>query len=385
MRRILKSVLPFVFLALGILAFVALKSMTATAERAETPTPHLTVEVLTVTPTTHTASVRATGTVQAATRIDLVAQVPGKVVSIADGLTPGAHFRQGDVIARIDSRDYQANVTQAEANVMGAELEVSLEEGRVRQASREWELLGSEAGSALATREPQLAASRARLASARAALDTAKLGLERTRLVAPFNSIVTAEALDVGQYVAPGAPVASLIGTDRFRVRVSVPVRDLAWLELPEAGTTGSRALVTQDLGNGHSVSTEGFVLRMLGELDAETRTAGVLIAIDNPLEVPDGTLPILPGAYVTVQIEGRSVNDVAEVPRVAVVEGTYVWVADAEDRLLRKPIEIAWGTADHVYATSGLTAGDRVVLTPIALPVEGMPLDVQHVVAEAR
>ena len=339
MRRALQIILPILFIAAGLGVLFALVSMSATADREVAPPAPLAVEIVEVQPDAHAAVVRATGTVQSATGINLVPQVAGRVVHIAKGLTPGSRFAKGDVIARIDARDYQANVTQAEANVTAAELDVALEEGRVKQAEREWTLLGKEASNPLATRGPQLQAARARLDAAKAALTTARLGLERTRLVAPFDAIVTAESLDVGQYVAPGAPVATLMGTDRFRVRVSIPVKDLTWLQMPDGDTPGSEAIVTQDLGNGDQLRAEGFVLRMLGELDAETRTAGVLVAIDDPLEQPEGNLPILPGAYVSVEVRGRTVPNITEVPRQAVVEGTTVWVADAEDRLLRRTV----------------------------------------------
>ncbi len=380
--------IPIAIVAFGAVAFKVITGMSASAEKTHRELPPTLVEVVDAAPRTHRVRLEATGTVQPATSIDLVAQSPGRVTEIAPGLTPGARFSKGDLIARVDSRDYRAQVDQAEANVSQARLDLALEEGRGRQASREWEMLGrGGAENPLVLRTPHLEAAKARLVSAQAGVTTAKLGLERTRLVAPFNAVVMSESLDVGQYVGPGAPVARLVGTDRFRVRVSVPVDDLMFVDIPGFGGTeeGSRARIVQRLASGGSITKEGFVLRMLGELDDATRTASLLVALDNPYDVAPGELPILPGAYVDVVIEGKELDEVVGVPRSSIVEGHIAWVADASDSLARREVLLAHADRAMAYISSGLEDGDRVVASALTLPIVGMPLEVQASVAAAE
>jgi RND family efflux transporter MFP subunit len=382
MSRTVEIAVPVLIMSVGIAGAVFLMSMSSTPSESDAEAAPLAVEVVSVEKTSHEAVLHATGTVQAATQIDLIPQVAGRIDRVAPGLTPGARFDKGGLIAHIDGRDYAAQVTQAKSNVASAQLNLELERGRAAQAVREQELLGTSVDNALVRREPQLAAAKAGLEAAKAALRTAELNVARTSLVAPFNAVVTSETLDVGQYVAPGAGVARLIGTDRFRVRVSLPVQDLELLDVPPLNAeAGSRATVRQELGNGRHLTAEGFVLRALGELDAQTRTAAVLVAIDNPLDQGEG-LPILPGAYVDVELLGRSVPDIVRVPRVAIDEGKVVWLADQDDRLAQRQVDIVWGDPDHVYVSAGLQQGDRVVVTPMALPILGMRLDVQDAVA---
>lgn len=386
MRRVLQIVLPFAFVLGGLAIFLGLRALTAPAERSNTGPAPTQVEVAVMAAGEHRAVLHASGSVEPAQRVDLVAQVPGRVVRVASGLTPGLRLDKGDLIAAIDDRDYRANVVQARAAVEAAQLDLQLEENRGAQAAREFELLGATPKGPLASREAQLGLARTRVESAEAGLTTAELALERTRLVSPFNGYVAAESLDVGQYVAPGAPVATLVGTDRFRVRVSLPARQIPLLQIPELGDAeGSPAVVRQRLGDGRVIEAEGYVLRMLGQLDEQTRTAAVLVAIDDPWDVPTGTLPILPGAYVDVEILGRTMPGLHEVPRVALADGDQVWIADPEDRLASRTVEVAFGTPDHVYVRSGLQDGDRVVVTPLSLPVTGLPLQVQDTVAEAN
>lgn len=362
------------FLGAGGAAFAALMaSSVKPSKAAEAPGPPP-VEVVVATSATMTAVVHATGTVQPATRIDLVPQVSGRVVEMFPGLTPGARVSANEQIARIDPRDYQSAIVQAEAAVAAARLEVALEENRGDQASREFELLKQAPGSELARRELQLAAARANLASAEARLQSARVNLERTRLTAPFDAVVLTESLDLGQVVAPGVAVASLMGTARFRVRVAVPVSELDVLDIPTGSDGhGSRAMVHQRLDDGTSLEREGFVLRMLGELDAETRTAAVLVALDDPLNVPEGQTPILPGAFVDVEIDGRSTTSLFALPREALRDGAYLWVLDAEDRLVRRDVVPQRTTSAAMYLRDGVTDGERVVVSALPHALAGM------------
>jgi hypothetical protein len=125
--------------------------------------------------------------------------------------------------------------------------------------------------------------------------------------------------------------------------------------------------------------------LRLLGELDADSRTATLLVAIDHPLDVPEGQTPILPGAYVDVTLQGRTLERMATVPRQALQEGRWVWLASPDDKLIRREVTVGWTDADTAYVSAGLTEGERVITSPLALPVEGMPLAVQPAAATPR
>lgn len=375
-RRVLQFVLPVVFIAGAVAVVFAMSSLMTQAEEREAVVVPRAVSVVEAEPKTHRAMVLASGTVQASARVDVVPQVAGTITELAASLTPGRRLAKGELLARIDTRDYANAVDQAEAAVKAREVEVALEVERGKQARREAELLGKADPTPLALREPQLAAAEANLLSAQAQLANARLQLSRTRLVAPFDAVVSTESLEIGQYVAPGAPVATLLGTARYRVRLSVPVPAMRWIE-PDA-----EAVVVQPLTDGSTLTVPARVDKLLGDLDAQTRTAGVLVAIDDPLSLAQDGVPILPGAYVDVTVLGREVPDLVQVPRGAVQEGSWVWIADSEDLLARRDLTIAFGDPDHVYASAGLEAGDRVVVSSLSLPVEGLPLEVTEVVA---
>lgn len=387
MSNVLKAVVPTLILAFGLGTAKFLVSSRKEAEKAPPEAKIAAVEYRVVTTGAPNARIRSTGVVEGSREVSLSALVSGEVVWVSPKLEPGGRFAKGAPILRVDPRDYELAVAQEEARVAQAQVELDLEVQRQNTAQREWEILGggrdpSEAP--LALRKPQLEAAQRALESARSGLQRARLNLERTTLSAPFNAMVLSETVDEGQLLSPGATVVSLVGTDRFRVEVSVPVVELAHVAVPGIGGAdeGSAAWVSQDLGGAEPIRRQGRVSGLGGELEATTRTANLFVTIPDPLG-GEG-LPLMPGAFVEVEIEGRPLPGAAAVPRDALVDGDAVWVVTPEDTLSRRTVRVAWRDSDLVYVTSGLAAGDRLVVTPPSLPVQGAKVKPREAGADA-
>ena len=197
-------------------------------------------------------------------------------------------------------------------------------------------------------------------------------------MTVPFNSYVQAEQIEPGALVGQQSQIATLIGTDHFWVEVSVPVSDLEWFAIPGvSGATGASATVYLETGAGR-IERQGRVIRLLNNLDPIGRMARVLVEIDDPLGLERGDergLPLFLGAYVSVEIEGRTLTDVVEVPRRLIRDGGRVFVYADDSTLSIRNIEVLYGGADSVYVRDGLAPGSQVVSTRIGAPVEGMAL----------
>jgi RND family efflux transporter MFP subunit len=382
-----RVLLPIVILGLGIAGAQALVLTAPKAQRKEPPPRIATVEVLTLGLDDPAAQVEATGVVEAAREVALSAQVGGRVTWTAPALRPGARFSTGDEIARVDPRDYELAVRDAESKLQQATVELQLERGRAELAGREAALLGGQP-SPLAAREPQLLLAQQNLRAAEGGLERARLNLERTHIVAPWNAVVVSETLEEGQILQPGAPAVTLVGSDRFRVRVAVPVDRLAMLDVPglagpDGGVVpeeaGSAARVVHELPGGGRIEREARVLGLAGQLDPQSRTASLLLAVDAPLDPPPGQLPLLVAAYVRSHIDGRTVAGSVRVPRSALQDGHRVWIVGAEDRLAAREVRVAWQDAEQAWVDEGLQAGDRVVTSPLLLPIEGMVVQVRE------
>ncbi len=380
-----KTIIQFVIAALLIAGSVVcvggMVLLRPSAERSE-PIPRVAiVDVIRAQPSDLVARISATGNVVAAQQVHLVPEVSGKIVFQSDDLLPGGRIEKGQTLARIDPRDYKLAVRQQASQVEQARLNLQLEQGRQSIAAREWELLGegrSADEAPLALRKPQLANAEAAVEAALSGLEKAELALERTSLRAPFNALITAESVDIGQVVGPQSQVATLVGTDSFWIQVSVPVEDLNQIDIPGVSASeGSAARVVQRL-SGEDIEREGRVLRLAGALDPQTRTAQILIEVDHPMDPPDGGLPLLPGAYVEVEIAGKVLPETVSVPRAALFNGSDVWVVTEDGTLAKRPVEIAWRADDEVIVGAGIGDGEQIVVSPLALPIDGMPVRIR-------
>ena len=328
------------------------------------------------------------GTVVPAKRVVLQPEVNGRIVAQSHQLQPGGLFKTGDVILRIDPRDYETAVKRQEAAVEQARIEVEIEKGRQVIAEREWKLLEEDisldgVSQDLALRKPQQKNARVALEAAESTLEQAKLQLERTTVYAPFNAVTQEEFVDEGQLVNPQTQLATLIGTDRFWVQVSVPVDRLQWMAFSNAGKDeAAKVRVVQEVSADTRIELPGRLLRLLGDLDPVGRMARVLVEIEEPLGLKDkknpDRLPLMLGAYVRVEIEGRRAEEVFRVPRTAIREGDQVWIANEEDRLEVRPVEVFWRSKDTVLIRNGLREGDRVIANSIPLPIPNMKLRVE-------
>jgi len=383
-KKLFKVGIPIAILTLGGIAAASLTRLSPTAERSAPPLKRTSVEVTTTAAQTLQAKVSASGLVTPARQISVLPEVTGRILQQSPQLVPGGRFRQGEVIARINSQDYRLALTQEQSRVQQRQVELEQERGRREIAAREWQLLGGgdkDTDSSLALREPQLAAAKVGLEAAQSGLERARVNLARTVIRAPFNAMVLSEQVDVGQVVGPGTPIATLIGTDELWVRVSVPVEKLEVIEIPGVTSKrGSSVEVVQALRTGNNIVRRGAVLRLEGELDPQTRTAQLLIEIDAESEQPGSGLPLLPGANVEVVIEGRSIEQAITIPRVALRDGTRVWLVDDDGELAERAVTVGWRERDSVVVTAGLEPGERVVTSPIATPIVGMLVEPMNV-----
>jgi multidrug efflux pump subunit AcrA (membrane-fusion protein) len=118
-----------------------------------------------------------------------------------------------------------------------------------------------------------------------------------------------------------------------------------------------------------------GRIVRTEGEIDPRSRMVHAVARVNDPYsrgEDPQRP-PLASGLWVTATITGRSVEDVSLLPRAALREGDQVWVLDEEDRIRFRDVGVLRKTADEVIIQSGLEAGERIVLSQLAVVTDGM------------
>jgi RND family efflux transporter MFP subunit len=378
-----RALLPFlvIVIALG-LTFVMIKSR-------KSPKPHETpylgplVEAAELTKSSHQVVVRATGAVQARYEVSIVPQVKGRISEISPQMVVGGMLRKGELLFAIEDVDYQLAIESARFNLAQSELELLRNEKLAEVASQEWRALNPEASEEpdpLVVYEPQLKSARAQRGAAQAGVKQAEINLQRTRVVAPFNGYVRSEQLEIDQFVNAGTAVATVAGTDQVEVVVPLPLDELAWLRVPRNGAAqnGSSAQVELQSG-GQTYRWQGVITRALGEIDPRNRMARVVVTVDDPVARDDMGVNLLnnllPGMFVDVHLQGEEIADVFAVPYAALHDNNTVWIVDDENRLRIREVDILRREREEILVSSGLAAGQRIVLTNLSGAAEGMLL----------
>ena len=364
--------------------------------------------------------VRGTGTVRPVREIQLTAQVAGRLVDVSDALVSGGRFRAGEVLARIDPSDYRNAVQQARAQVTQAKVQLLQAREQAGAARRDYERVKERTGRApeldstelgrLVFNEPQVAQAEATLESAKATLDNAQTRLARTTLEVPFNGMVRTKQADLGAYLGPGTPVATVYGTDAVEITVSLPSRKAAliqnlWTAAAQRGNAAQRdnidlpATVSHSYG-GETFTWEGEVHRVEGAISEQTRTVDVVVRVDNPYALDGGPQsvdtrmpeqptgperpPLAVGTYTTVDIQGRRAGTYHVVPRRAVHtrepgRPPTVWTAVGDSMLVERPVELIQTVEEETYLAPTLPSNARIITTDLRVHSDSMTIRVSR------
>ena len=377
-QRFIQFSISVVLIAMGVVGVLVLTASKPEMKKRKPPAPVPMVRTIKTNSGPQTVYIRGEGTVGPLREINLVPEVGGKVVYVSPALVNGGVFSKGDTLLQIAPVDYELAVTLAEAKVKDAESRLELAEEEALAAVEEWRLLYPDSSNedkkppALVAKEPQLAAAQAGLEADKADLRKALLNLERTKLKAPFAGRVGEENVDVGQYVSPGQSLGTLYSTEAAEIVVPLEGGDLFWFDVPAFTSTdgrGAPAVVRASIA-GRELSWPGKVVRTEGRLDERTRMIHVIVRVDKPYARKP---PLVFGLFVTVEIEGRKIENAAIIPRGALHQDNVVWVLDKESRLRFQEVEVARIQGDEVLVTKGLADGETVIITPLKAVTDGM------------
>jgi len=347
----------------AIIGTVAMFSLREEPPRAERVELDPLVEVLVLEPVTANFEIRSQGTVLPRTETILSAEVAGTVSSISPKFVAGGVFRKGEVLMRIDPTNYSVAVNQAEALVKQRQIEF---DGTSKLRSQGYRA------------ESEYASAAAALASAEAELVRARRNLERTYIRLPYAGMVRAKEADLGQFVNPGTRLGVTFATDFAEVRLPLTDHDLAFVDLPDAadisasGDAEGPGLVLSAVRKGRLQSWPARIIRTEGVVDERSRVTYAVARVEDPYRLlSEGEiLPI--GTFVSALIQGQQADDMIRVPRAAVRGADQLVFVDGEGRLQIRSVNIVRSDADHVYL-SGESGGQRVVLTALETPVNGM------------
>jgi RND family efflux transporter MFP subunit len=348
------------------------------------PPPRVMVAVPVQQPVTR--YLEATGNTAAMNSADLVARVAGFVQEI--NYQDGAIVKKGTLLFTIEPEPYSAKLDQAKAAEVGAR-------STLKQAQtdfdRQAQLITSRAVSQSAYDQAQSTRDNAQSALTQAEVNTrlAALNLEYAHVTAPFDGIVTARQVSVGQYVGSGASptvLATIIQFDPIYVNFNVSEQDVLRVraDMMRRGLTPEdlrKIPVEVGLQSEIGFPHQGTVDYASPSVNQSTGTLAVRAVLTNQNRV------LLPGYFVRVRVPvGEPQNDLL-VPDTAVGSdqgGRYLLVVDKDNVVEQRKVEIGPRVNDLRVIERGLKAEDRVVVAGVLRAIPGEKVDPQVRAADA-
>lgn len=325
------------------------------------------IELIQLNPTEVTFELHSQGTVLPRTKTELSAEVSGRIISISDKFIAGGIFKKNELLMQIDDTDYIAAMAQAEALVKQRLIEYS--------GTQSLSIKGFRA-------EAELAAAKANLTAAQSNLVKARKNLQRTKISLPYDGFVISKNADIGQYVNPGNKLGTTFSTNIAEVRLALTDHDLRFIDLPKPnyddGAVQTRPKVTLSTIQKDSKSIwNAEIIRSEGTVDEKSRVTFVVAEIHDPYHLNpnnNNKSPILPiGSFVKATIQGKTIANIIKVPRSAVRGKNQLMFIDTDNKLYIRSVTILKADANFAYISDGVKAGDRISITAIESPINGM------------
>ncbi len=401
-RRIVISIMLVVVLfgigagTVGLLVRLREPPATTTPERIA-----LVVNTIELRPQATVIPLEAYGTAQA-DRIAIVGcQISGQVIELAERLRPGVAVSAGQMLVHVDPRDYQAQLDRANSQLAAAQaalqqldVERTNVERLVQTAEAEREVTEREynrirdlletgastpreldnarlelrrAERTLQTLTNQLAVLPQRRAQAAATIDLreselalAQLDLERCTITAPFDGLLDRVDVDLGEQVAPGQQLLTLLDPRLIEIPLELPI---AQRDAVERGTA-----VRLRLESDAAIVWSGQVSRLSPSADQATRTFSLYAEVDNDKQAA----PLLPGMFVLASIDGPPLPQALLVPRYA-IRREQVFICENSAAFERSVKVLA--CLESQVAIAGLEPGTIVITSNLDALYDGAPV----------
>jgi len=284
------------------------------------------------------------------------AEVPGQVIKVF--VEEGQAVETGQILVQLDDRDYRTRLARIEANYQLAKLDYNRTAALAKMK---------------ATSIAKLDSIQAQLKDLEAQVSEAQLALSRTRITSPLCCLLNEINAKQGNFVAVGDPVARILQLDQVKVTVGIPESDVA-------------AIFDLDKADVIIEALDG--LRVTGHkifLSRQPRNLARLYDLELRVPNPDGR--ILPGMFARVELVKQVFNRALAIPLYAVItqgDDRFVYI-EKESRAKKRNIKLGALIGWQVHVTSGLRAGERVIVVGHRLLDDGQLVEVVKNVNDPR
>jgi RND family efflux transporter MFP subunit len=366
------KVLFFILIVTGLVAFVFVRRSAAQSNLVKLTQEMAIPTVLAVHPETESSEVHLTlpGTVQANIHAPIYSRVDGYVKSWLVDI--GAHVKQGQLLAEIDTPETDQQLEQTRAMVVQAQANVDLAQAT---ANRYNDLAPSQAVSKqeVDSANSALAAQKATLAADEANANRLQQIEGFKEIYAPFDGIITARKVELGYLINSGASTQAqelfeMEQTNVLRIYVKVP-EAYSHLAVP-----GEKASI--QLASSPNQKVEGTLVRTAEAIDPTSQT--ILTEVD----VPNGDGKLYPGGYAQVYFDFKNNDPTLVVPGNSLIfraQGPQLGLVDPKTNLVHlQNIKIGRDLGNRIEVVDGLKATDQVIVNPSDSLSEGAKVQTQ-------
>lgn len=360
--------LTIVAVVVAFLGFVKFQQVQAAiAEFSNFQQPPEAVTTVVAEPQRWDSTLKAIGSVTADQGVSISADLAGLVERI--GFDSGDTVRRGDVLVKLDTRQEEAQLAAARAQLELAKTQLDRMAG-LREKG--------------VTSQAELDTAQANHRQAEARVGEVQAAIARKTIRAPFSGVLGLRQVDLGQYVSGGDPLVSLQAVDPIRVVFSVPQQQLGRLR---AGTPVS---ITAEVAEGEGapdadrITRQGRVTAVDSVIDEATRNIRIQATFDNPQGM------LRPGMFVDVEVSTGAEVAVIAVPASAISYAPYgdsVFVVEemeGEDGrsyqgVSQHIVQVGPARGDLVAILEGLEPGSEVVTSGVFKLRNGAPVQVNN------
>ena len=375
MKRKYKRMLSIVGILVGaVLAAAALSTLKPEPPKKEVENFDLLVDVIQLEITSESFQINSQGTVRPRTQTVVSAEISGSIVSISPKFVAGGVFQSGEVLMRIDPTNYTVGVDRAEALVAQRQIEFA---GAKKLRSQGYRA------------EAELASAAAALAAAQAELVGAQRNLERTYIRLPYEGMVLSKDADLGNFVNPGTQIGITFATNYAEIRLPLTDQDLAFIEIPDTaeitqtGGANGPLVKLSAIRKGKYTEWDAQIVRSEGVVDERSRVTYSVARVVDPYQLHGDGIPLPIGTFVAAKISASNIVDVIRVPRIAIRGSDQLLFLDDENKVVIRSVEILRSDAQFAYLSGGAAAGERIVVTAIEAPTNGMSVRTEESLAD--
>ena len=325
--------------------------------------------------------IRSQGTVQPRRKTTLTARVSGQVEWVAECFDESGFFEKGEILARIDRRDYAVRIQRLDASLRSAKANLldTQQDLKRQQSLTEYEATTK---AALQQAEATTEMAAAAVEELEAQLTEARNAESDTQIIAPFDGCVEETNVEVGQFVTVGTRLASCFDTGAVEVRLPITDKDFAFLGLP-LGTSlpsgsGPAVELTAEFA-GRSCRWAGSIVRSEAIVDSRSRMVYLVAEVKAPYSSTqrNGGQPLAVGMFVEAMIRCPPMADTIVLPESCVSNTGKIFVINSDHRLELAQVRILRREQDWIVALGDVADKATVCATRLENAVPGMAVQI--------